>query len=136
MKQQIRGGFPGRVGLTAYYIFVWALAIRRCSLAHLGPEPVGLLLYEQTAVYAALALSSWWLLRNLRWASDRIAALLFGLFYAAVVGARLFKGTNTFVLVMAECAIISAGMVAMIVGLLRAIENRKQRHSEIGNPSP
>lgn len=133
MTQQIKGGLQGRIGLTVYYGFVCALAVRRCASIPSGRGVVDELSYWQMALYASFALASWWLLRSFRRTSDRIAALLYGVFYALRIGAHLVSGADTLVLAGAESAIISAGMIAMIVGLIHAISHEEPENSS--NPT-
>jgi hypothetical protein len=91
--------------------------------------------YWQMALYTSFALASWWLLRSFRRASDRIAALLYGLFYALRIGAHFVSGADTLAIAGAECAIISAGMIAMIVALIHAISHEGPKNSAMGDPS-
>jgi len=132
---QLKGGLLGRIGLTAYYGFVCALAVRRCASIPSGRGGVDELSYWAIALYAAFALASWWLLRSFRTTSDRIAALLYGIFYAIRIGEHFGKGVDRLVLAGAECGIISAGMIAMIVGLMHAISHQEPENSAMGNPS-
>ena len=134
LTQQIKGGLQGRIGLTIYYGFVCALAVRRCASIPSGRGVVDELSYWHMALYASFALASWWLLRSFRRTSDRIAALLYGLFYAIRIGAH-FISADTLVLAGVGCAIISAGMIAMIVGMIHAISHEEPGNSAMGNPS-
>jgi hypothetical protein len=134
LTQQIKGGLQGRIGLTIYYGFVCALAVRRCTSIPSGRGGVDELSYWHMALYASFALASWWLLRSFRRTSDRIAALLYGLFYAIRIGAH-FTSADTLVLAGVGCAIISAGMIAMIVGMIHAISHEEPGNSAMGNPS-
>ena len=133
MAGQIKGGLQGRIGLTIYYGFVCALAVRRCASIPSGRGVVDELSYWHMALYAAFALSSWWLLGSFRRASDRIAALLYGFFYAIRIGECFVKSINA-VPMVAGCAVISAGMIAMIVGLKRAITHEEPGNVERANP--
>ena len=129
MIQPVKGGLQGRIGLTVYYGFVCALAVRRFVSIPSGPGGVDEMSYRRMILYASLALSSWWLLRVFRRTSDRVAALLYGLFYAIRIGAQFVNGADTLLLAGAECAIISAGMIAMIVGLIYAISHKEPENS-------
>lgn len=125
MKSQSRnGGLQGRIGLTVYYGFVCALAVRRCASISSRREVVDQLSYWHMALYASFALSSWWLIGSFRRTSDRIAALLYGLFYAIRIGAHFLKCADRLLLAGTECAIISAGMIAMMVGMMHAISRQ------------
>ena len=73
------------------------------------------------AMFASFVVISWWLLKKLRRVSDRIAALLYGLFYTVRIGTQFVKSVDPLMLAVAGCAIVSAGMIAMIVGLIHAI---------------
>ena len=134
LTQQIKGGLPGRIGLTVYYGFICALAVRRCASILSGRGGVDELSYWHMALYASFALASFWLLGSFRRTSDRIAALLYGLFYALRIGAHFVSGADTLALAGAGCAIISAGMIAMIVGLIHAISHEEPENSAVGNP--
>ena len=134
LTQQIKGGLQGRIGLTIYYGFVCALAVHRFTSIPSGRGGVDELSYWHMAQYASFALASWWLLRSFRRTSDRIAALLYGLFYAIRIGAH-FISADTLVLAGVGCAIISAGMIAMIVGMIHAISHEEPGNSAMGNPS-
>jgi hypothetical protein len=123
LREQFKGGLQGRIGLAVYYAFVWALAVRRYAPILSGREVADDLSHWQMALYAAFALSSWWLLRNFRRTSDRIAALLYGLFYAIRIGASFVRGVDASVSLVAACAVISAGMIAVIVGLKQAMSH-------------
>ena len=121
----MKGGIRGRIGLTVYYGFVCALAVRRCGSILSGRGRGDSLSYLHMALYAALALSGWWLLRELRETRDRLAACLFGLFYAIRVGACFVRGVDASMPLFVECAVILAGMIAMILGLKEAISRGK-----------
>lgn len=129
MATDIEGGLQGRIGLTVYYSFVWVLAVRRCISTLSGRGFVNELSYWHVALYAALAFSSWLLLGHFQKTSDRIAALLYGLFYSIRVGIYFVKGVEASLPVIAECTIISAGMIAMIVGLKRSISQKERGNS-------
>lgn len=117
----------GRIGFTLYYGLVWVLAVRRCaSIVSWRGSLLDPLSNLQMALYAGVALSAWWLFGRYTKASDRLAAFLFGLFYALRVIVHLVKNTSTPPAAAVECAVISTGMVAMIVGLKRAISREKQ----------
>jgi hypothetical protein len=133
LREQIKGGLPGRIGLTVYYGFVCALAVRRCASIASGRGAVDELSYWHMALYASFALSSWWLLGSFRRTSDRIAALLYGLFYAIRIGAHFVKGGDTSAVAGVECAIISAGMIAMIVGIIQAISHEEPENPAMSN---
>jgi hypothetical protein len=133
LTHQIKDELLVRIGLAVYYGFVCALAVRRCI--PWGRGFVDELSYLQMALYASVALSSWWLLRSFRNTSDRIAALLYGLFYSVRIGAHFVSGIDTSVLAGAECAIISAGMIAMIIGIVHAITDKEPRNSAMSDPS-
>jgi hypothetical protein len=135
LTQRIKGGLQGRIGLTIYYGFVCALAVRWCASIPSGRGVVDELSYWHMVLYASFALASWWLLRSFRRTSDRIAALLYGLFYAIRIGAHFITGADTLVLARVECAIISAGMIAMIVGMIHAVSHEEPDNSAMGNPS-
>src|ERR1039457_6267792 len=114
-----------RIGTTLYYGFVFALAIHRCAVAFSGRAMPDELSYLHIAVFAGLTLASWWLLGSLRWMSDRIAAFLYGLFYAVRIGTHFARGAEPSMLVGAESVIITAGMIAMIVGVIRGISQEQ-----------
>ena len=136
LTKQIKGELQARIGLTIYYGLVCALAVRRCASIASGRGVVDELSYSHMALYASFALASWWLLRSFRRTSDRTAAFLYGLFYAIRIGAHFISGADALVLAGAECAIISAGMIAMIVGVIHAISHEEPGNSAMGNPSP
>jgi hypothetical protein len=125
LTRQIKGGLQGRIGLTVYYGFICALTVRRCASIPSGRGVADELSYWHMTLYASFALASWWLLGSFRRTSDRIAALLYGLFYAIRIGAHFVGGADTLAITWVECAIISAGMIAMIVGIIHAISYRE-----------
>ena len=131
----MKSGLQGRIGLTVYYGFVCALAVRRCASIPSGRGVVDELSYWHMALYASFALASWWLLGSFRRTSDRIAALFYGLFYATRIAAHFVGGVDTLVLAGAGCAIILAGMIAMIVGIIHAISHEKPENSATANRS-
>jgi hypothetical protein len=135
LTQQIKGELQGRIGLTIYYGFVCALAVRRCASILSRRGVVDELSYWHMALYASFALASWWLLRSFRRTSDRTAALLYGLFYAIRIGGHFISDADTLLLAGVECAIISAGMIAMIVGMIQVISHEEPGNSAMGNPS-
>jgi len=91
--------------------------------------------YLHIAMFAGFALIGLWLIASLRRVSDRIAALLYGLFYAIRIGTNFAKGVNVSLLEVAGCVVISAGMIAVIVGLIRAIGHEGPRNQANVNPS-
>lgn len=135
MAEQIKGGLQGRIGLTVYFGFICVFAVRRCALIFLGHSVPDEMSNFNMALYAAFALSGWWLLGRFHKTSDRIAALLYGLFYAIRIGSHFAGGVHTLLLAGAECAVISAGMIAMIVGLIHAITNEKPKQPASVNPT-
>ncbi|MGA9899040.1 MAG: hypothetical protein WBQ09_13135 [Terriglobales bacterium] len=121
MAIKMERALEGRIGLTLYYGFVCALALRRCVSVFYGGGSSDDLSYFHIALYAALAFSSWWLYIAVPKTSDRVAALLFGLFYAIRIGAGFAKSIDPSISVVMGCAVISVGMMAMIIGLKRAL---------------
>ena len=135
MTQKITEGLKVRVFLTVYYGIVCALAIHRCTSVLSGREVLGEMPYLHIAMFAGFALISWWLIASLRRMSDRVAALFYGLFYAIRVGTNFVKGTNGSLLEGTGCALITAGMIAMIVGLVHASSHDKLGNSQAADAS-
>jgi hypothetical protein len=135
LAQKVTDGIRVRIFLTVYYGIVCALAIHRCASVLSGREVLGEMPYLHIAIFAGFALISWWLIASLRRTSDRIAALLFGLFYAIKIGTNFVMGVNVSLLEGVGGVMISAGMIAMIVGLIHALSHQEQENSAMGNPS-
>ena len=123
-----------RTGLTAYYGIVCGIAVNRFLSAlsgELPKESTGL----HVATYAGFTLVSWALLKSLdRW-SDRVAVFLYGLFYAVRVVTNYVVVANVSLLEGVECGIISVGMIAMIVGLVRVARRHEPRNQADATPS-
>jgi hypothetical protein len=110
----------GRIGLTAYYTFIWILAVWRFIGFERGRDEATEMPYLTIAIFAGFAVMYWWFAwRILHRKSDRIAAVLCGLFYALRIAAPFTKGLSASVSAGIECVIISVGMVAVIIGLIR-----------------
>jgi hypothetical protein len=97
-----------------------------------GPQATGELDYLQIAVFAGLALASWWLLKSFARLADRIAALLYGLFYATRITTNFVQGAAKDALTETGAAIISVGMVAVIIGVIRDLSRKKGNDADIG----
>jgi hypothetical protein len=69
-----------------------------------------------------LAFSSWCLLATLSRRSDRIAAILYGVFYSGRIGIHFLQGRLFTALQGFECAVIITGLVALAPGLIQAIQ--------------
>lgn len=135
MAEQIKGGLQGRIGLTLYYGFIFALAAHRCALIHSGRGVPDELSNFKITLYAAFALSGWWLLGWFRRMSDRIAAFLYGFFYAIRIGAHFIRSANALLVAEAGCVVISAGMIAIVVGLIGVIKHELAMRSARAGPS-
>lgn len=121
MTQRITEGLRLRILLTVYYGLVWGFEVHRYVSTGVRREVLGDMDFLHVAMFASLVLISWWLCISLRATSDRIAALLYGLFYAIRIGSQFVKRIEAPMLMVTECAIISAGMIAMIIGLIHTI---------------
>jgi hypothetical protein len=124
-----------RIFLTVYYGIVCAFAVHRCASVLSGREVLGEMPYLHIAMFAGFALIGWWLIASLRRVCNRIAALLYVFFYAIKIGTNFAKGVNVSLLEVTGCVVISAGMIAVIVGLIRAIGNEESRNQASINPS-
>jgi prolipoprotein diacylglyceryltransferase len=80
-------------------------------------------------------LSSWWLIRSVRRTSDRVAAFLFGVFYAIRIATEFGRNVDASAPMIAACAVISLGMMAMLVGLIRALSHAEPADPETANQS-
>lgn len=123
----IRTGIQGRIALTVYYALVCALAIRRLILFDMQGNFANQLSHLELGVFAALALSGWYVLREFRRMSDRIAAFLYGVYYAMRVGAYFASPASGLLLAEASCAVISAGTLSVMIGLVQCISSRAVR---------
>ena len=135
MAQQDTQKFWLRLGATAYYGIVCSYAVHRFAIALLGRTPADKLTYLHIAMFGFLALTSWCLVSALNRLSDRIAAVLYGVFYVVRIGMHFVSSQNYVVILLGiGCAIILSGMVAMIIGIIPAISrlggsNNSQRES-------
>ena len=127
LEHRVYGGFQLRIGATLYYGFICVLAVHRCILVFIDKTYQSRLSYLDMLIFAGLALASWYLVKQLRRISDRIAALLYGIFYVVRIGTRFADGLSASILVGAGCIIILGGMIAMLVGLIHAISRRERR---------
>ena len=123
-----------RTGLTIYYGIVCGIAVNRFLSALSGELPKELTGLH-VAMYAGFTLVGWALLKSLdRW-SDRVAVFLYGLFYAIRVVTNYVAIANVSLLEGVECGIISVGMIAMIVGLVRVVRHHELRSQADATPS-
>jgi hypothetical protein len=123
-----------RTGLTIYYGIACGIAVNRFLSALSGELPKELTSLH-VAMYAGFTLVSWALLKSLdRW-SDRVAVFLYGLFYAIRVVTNYVAVGNVSLLEGVECGIISVGMIAMIVGLVRVVRHHEPRSQADATPS-
>jgi hypothetical protein len=127
LPHKITEGLRVRILFTVSYGIVCALAVHRSASVISGREVLGGMPYLHIAMFAGFALISWLLIASLRRVSDRIAALLYGLFYAMRIGTNFVTGGNVSLAGGVECALITAGMIAMIVGLIRAFGHEEPR---------
>lgn len=121
LREEIKDELFGRISITIFYGFICALALHRCILFLSGRARADELSNWQIALYAGFAFSSWSLTERFRLASDRIAAFLFGLFYAIRVVPSIMRAVDPFFAVVGGGIVISVGMIAIVVGLKQAV---------------
>jgi hypothetical protein len=115
-----------RAGLTIYYGIVCGIAANRLFSTLSGDLPKGSTSLN-VAIYAGFTLVSWALLKSLDQWSDRVAVFIYGLFYAIRVVTNYVAIANVSLLEGMECAIISVGLIAMIVGLVRVARRHNSK---------
>jgi hypothetical protein len=76
--------------------------------------------YLTTAIYAGAAFGSWWYCKKLPKATDRLAAILFGVFSVLRIGTQLSSNLYFPMVNGVSCAVILIGLIAMLFGLLRS----------------
>jgi hypothetical protein len=118
--EQVKEAFWLRVGATGYYGIVCSLAVHRFVAAVLGSAPAKPLTHLGMVTFVGLALTGWYFMNFFERRTDRIAALLYGVFYALRVGTEFVNGRIALVLLGLGSAVIVTGMVAMILGFLPA----------------
>ena len=118
--EQVKEAFWLRVGATGYYGIVCSLSVHRFVAAVLGSVPATPLTHLGMVTFAGLALMGWYLMTVFERRTDRMAALLYGVFYALRVGTEFVNGRIALVLLGLGSAVIVTGMVAMILGFLPA----------------
>ena len=118
--EKLKEAFWLRVGATGYYGIVCSLAAYPFVASALGSAPAKPLTHLQMVIFAGLALMGWYFTTFFERRTDRIAALLYGVFYALRVGTEFVSGRIAFVLLGLGSAVIVTGMVAMILGFLPA----------------
>jgi cell division protein FtsW (lipid II flippase) len=113
-----------RFGVTAYYGFVCGLALYRFCSELFGRESATELTKLHLIIFAFLAFTSWCLLNVLTRKSDRIAAVLYGIFYAIRIGMHFVSGQTASVFLGIGCAVILSGFIAISVGMVSAISHK------------
>jgi hypothetical protein len=117
-----------RLGATGYYGIICIFALYRFGTMLLGRDVTSNLTPLQLTIFAFLVFTSWCLLAVLSRRSDRIAALLYGVFYSGRIGIHFLHGRASAALQAFECAIIMTGLIVIIPGLFRALAGgRPQR---------
>jgi hypothetical protein len=89
----------------------------------LGREVANDLTPLHLTIFAFLVFTSWCLLAMLNRRGDRIAAVLYGVFYAGRIAIHFLHGRASSVLQGFECAIIMTGLIALAPGLIDALSN-------------
>lgn len=117
----------GRVGLAVYYGIVCGLAVHRCFAFIERREVMRDLSALEIATFAGFALVSLGLLKALSTTTDRIAALLYGVFYVVRIATSFAKGSAIDALVGTGAVVISAGMVSVMIGMIRYLMGRSKR---------
>lgn len=76
--------------------------------------------YLTTAIYAGAAFGSWWYCKKLPKSTDRLAAILFGVFSFFRIVMQFSPNVYLSLLNGISCAVILIGLIAMLVGVLRS----------------
>ena len=76
--------------------------------------------YLTAVIYAGAAFVSWGYCKKLPKATDRLAAILFGVFCAFRIAMQFLPSVYLPLLSGISCAVILIGFIAMLVGLLRS----------------
>ena len=97
-----------------------AYAVHRELVLISGRTVVGSSSYLTTAIYAGAAFVSWGYCKKLPKATDRLAAILFGVFCAFRIVMQFLSSVYLPLLNGIGCAVILIGLIAMLVGLLRS----------------
>ncbi len=118
--EQVKETFWLRVGATGYYGIVCSLACYRFVASGMGSAPAKPLTHLQMVIFAGLALTGWYFMNLFERRTDRIAALLYGVFYALRVSTEFVSGRIALALLGLGSVVIVTGMVAMILGFLPA----------------
>lgn len=114
-----------RILLTAYYFIICALAYYRLWSVVFETKGQSKLSNLDLAVYVGFILVSLVLFPRVQILNDRIAVLLYGIYYAIRIAANFTSVSFVGALLFTECAVLSAGTVALIVSLIRVIANER-----------
>ncbi len=126
---------PGiRAGLTVSYGIICAIEVNRFLSTISGKLPTELSGLH-VVTFAGFSLVGWAFMKNLHRPSDRVAAFLYGLFYAIRVITKYVAVANVRLIQGIECGIISVGMLAAILGMVQAAKHRKSADSANGAQS-
>jgi TctA family transporter len=132
--RKIADTFWLRLGATGYYGIVCILALDRFGATALGRAVTDHLTPLQLAIFVFLAFTSWCLLASLSRREDRIAAVLYGVFYSGRIGIHFLHGRNSTFLQGLECAITITGLLALAPGLIQSFSNHRVHRSSADGP--
>jgi hypothetical protein len=124
MTTTLHAGVWGRIGTTAFFLWICLFELRQCGSAFSGreiPKPS----YWDVAVYAFFALTSWLIAGRVRPASDRVSSAFIGLLFAIKIGMHFVKSDWELALLIAGCAAIVVGLISTIVGLIFAFSQKE-----------